>query len=212
MGRRKKEAPSAHREHIAAAAAQLFQARGIDGASMDEIAQAAGYSKATLYVYFANKQEIVSLLALQSMQMMYECIAQALAQPDNIRDCYRRLCQNLLQYQAEKPFFFQMVLTKINSPAEGQPCLPEEKSTYEVGEKINRLLVDYLLAGVAKGELRPDLKPLPTIFSLWGMLSGLIQLANNKELYISQAMELPKEQFLAYGFQLLYSSIAQKED
>ena len=93
MGRRKKEAPSAHREHIAAAAAQLFQARGIDGASMDEIAQAAGYSKATLYVYFANKQEIVSLLALQSMQMMYECIAQALAQPDNIRACYRRLCQ-----------------------------------------------------------------------------------------------------------------------
>lgn len=212
MGRRKKEPPSAHREHIAAAAAQLFQTCGIDLTTMDDIAQAAGYSKATLYVYFSSKQEIINLLALQIMQKMHGCIAEALAQPNSCHKRYNLICQNLVQYQNDYPFFFQMLMLKINEITAGRDCLPEEKDTYETGEAINSLLRDYLLEGIAQGELRPDLEPLPTIFSLWGMLGGLIQLAANKEEYIVQAMGLPKEQFLAYGFQLLYNSIAKKED
>lgn len=38
--------------------------KGIAATSMDDIAKAAGYSKATLYVYFENKEEIVGILVL----------------------------------------------------------------------------------------------------------------------------------------------------
>ena len=58
MGRRKKEPRSVHRENIVSAASALFLEKGIAAASMDDIAKAAGYSKATLYVYFENKEEI----------------------------------------------------------------------------------------------------------------------------------------------------------
>ena len=54
MGRRKKEPRSVHRENIASAASSLFMEKGIRLVSMDDIAKAAGYSKATLYVYFEN--------------------------------------------------------------------------------------------------------------------------------------------------------------
>ena len=47
MGRRKKEPRSVHRENIASVASQLFAERGISSTSMDDIAKAAGYSKAT---------------------------------------------------------------------------------------------------------------------------------------------------------------------
>ena len=36
----------------------------------------------------------------------------------------------------------------------------------------------------------------------------MIQLAANKEAYIEKAMGLSKEQFLDYGFSMLYRSIA----
>ena len=62
MGRRKKEPRNVHRENIVSAASVLFMENGIAAASMDDIAKAAGYSKATLYVYFENKEEIVSIL------------------------------------------------------------------------------------------------------------------------------------------------------
>lgn len=68
MARRKKEPRSVHRETIASAASVLFMERGITATSMDDIAKAAGYSKATLYVYFENKEEIVGFLVLGSMK------------------------------------------------------------------------------------------------------------------------------------------------
>ena len=52
---------------------------------------------------------------------------------------------------------------------------------------------------------------MPTIFNFWGMLSGIIQLAVNKEEYIKKSMGLSKKQFLEYGFSMLYYSIATKE-
>lgn len=68
--RRKKEPKSVHREKIASAASVLFMERGIAATSMDDIAKAAGYSKATLYVYFENKEEIVGILVLDSMKKL----------------------------------------------------------------------------------------------------------------------------------------------
>ncbi len=41
------------------AAAQVFARDGIDGANMSEIAEAAGVSKATIYHYFASKEDLI---------------------------------------------------------------------------------------------------------------------------------------------------------
>lgn len=210
MGRRKKEPRSVHRENIASAASQLFLEKGIAAASMDDIAKAAGYSKATLYVYFENKEEIVGLLVLQSMQKLYDCISSALVQQETTRARYDLICRSLVEYQEEFPFYFKMVLDKINIDFENHNYLPEEKETYQIGEKINAKIKDFLLSSMELGDLRRDLEILPAIFNFWGMLSGIIQLAVNKEEYIKKSMNLSKEQFLEYGFSLVYNAIASK--
>lgn len=48
---------------------------------------------------------------------------------------------------------------------------------------------------------------MPAIFNFWGMLSGIIRLAANKEEYIKKSMGLSKNEFL-----LVYRSIAAKEE
>ena len=114
MGRRKKEPRSAHREKIAAAASVLFMEKGIAATSMDDIAKAAGYSKATLYVYFKNKEEITGILVLDSMKKLYGYISSALEQQETTRTKYDLICNGLVRYQEEFPFYFKMVLDKIN--------------------------------------------------------------------------------------------------
>lgn len=210
MGRRKKEPRSVHRENIASAASVLFMKKGIAETSMDDIAKAAGYSKATLYVYFENKEEIVGILVLGSMKKLYDYIASALAQQESTKSRYELICRGLVRYQEEFPFYFDMALSKINIDFENRDYLPEEKETYRVGEEINEKLRDFLTAGMENGELRDDLEIMPAIFHFWGMLSGMIQLAANKEAYIEKAMGLSKGQFLDYGFSMLYRSIAAK--
>ena len=212
MARRKKEPKSVHREKIASAASVLFMDKGIAATSMDDIAKAAGYSKATLYVYFENKEEIVGILVLDSMKKLYHYIVSALEQQETTKEQYNFICRGLVQYQEEFPFYFKMVLDKINIDFENHDYLPEEKETYQIGEEINEKIKEFLISGMDKGDLRDNLKIKPTILNFWGMLSGLIQLAANKEEYIKKTMGLSKIQFLEYGFHMLYCSIANKKE
>ena len=211
MGRRKKEPRSVHRENIVSAASTLFMEKGIAATSMDDIAKAAGYSKTTLYVYFENKEEIVGILALNSMKKLYDYISSALIQHETTKARYDFICRGLVQYQEEFPFYFKMVLDKINIDFESKEYLPEERETYQIGEEINEKIKNFLLSGMEKGDLRNDLDIMPAIFNFWGMLSGIIQLASNKEEYIKKSMGLSKIKFLEYGFSLVYHSIAIKE-
>lgn len=211
MGRRKKEPRSVHRENIVSAASTLFMERGTAATSMDDIAKAAGYSKATLYVYFENKDEIVGILVLNSMKKLYDYISSALIQHETTKARYDFICRGLVQYQEEFPFYFKMVLDKINIDFESKEYLPEERETYQIGEEINEKIKNFLLSGMEKGDLRNDLDIMPAIFNFWGMLSGIIQLAANKEEYIKKSMGLSKIKFLEYGFSLVYHSIAIKE-
>ena len=208
MARRKKEPQNVHRKNISTAAEQLFMKKGIENTSMNDIAKEAGYSKATLYVYFKNKEELIGMLVLESMKKLYDYISLALEQGNGTKDRYKKICHALLQYQEEYPFYFKMVLDNINIDFESDHFLPEEKETFLVGEQINHLLMDFLKEGIALGEIRQDIEILPTIFSFWGTMSGLIQIATNKEAYIMQQMQKSKNEFLFYGFDMLYHSVS----
>jgi AcrR family transcriptional regulator len=62
---------SAKRRQIIDGARTVFLTQGFDAASMNDIARAAGVSKGTLYVYFANKEELFEAIVEE------ECDAQA---------------------------------------------------------------------------------------------------------------------------------------
>lgn len=207
MARRKKAPRSVHREAIAAAASRLFQERGTEQVSMDEIARAAGYSKATLYVYFENKEEIIRVLVLESMKKLCACVASSMEAKASTRERYDLICRELLRFQREHPFFFRMTLEAIDVDFEGRTAFPEERETYRTGEEINRMICGILRSGIERGEVREDLELLPASFSCWGMLAGLIQFSENKEVYIRQAMGLDREAFLRVGFALIYRAL-----
>ena len=212
MARRKKEPRSVHRDNIASVASELFAERGISATSMDDIAKAAGYSKATLYVHFENKEEIVSILVLDSMKKMCSYISSALQLQTSTRAKYDLICKELTRYQDEYPFYFKMMLDKINVNFENQDFFPEEKESYEIGEEINKMIKGLLLSGIESGDLRRDIELMPTSFSCWGMLSGLILLAANKKDYIQKTMDMSRNEFLQHGFNMIYQFIANTEE
>jgi len=55
VGRRR----STTRDHIAGVAIDLFSARGFGGVSVDDVAQAAGISRRTLFRYYASKSAVL---------------------------------------------------------------------------------------------------------------------------------------------------------
>jgi AcrR family transcriptional regulator len=59
------------REHLLAAAGDVFAARGYHAATIDEIAEAAGFSKGAVYSNFASKEDLfLALLADRERQLI----------------------------------------------------------------------------------------------------------------------------------------------
>lgn len=207
MARRIKEEADIHRKRIAMAAGELFEEKGIEAATMNEIAKKSGYSKATLYVYFQNKEEIVGYLVLHSMIKLKEYLVSALATEKEFKEKYLDICQAMVLYEEEYPFYFSMVLDHINIDFEHSHCEESEGETFRVGEEINTLLASFFISGIEKGAFKDQMDVKSVIFSIWGMLSGFIQLVENKREYIYQEMHITKEEFLERGFLFLYGAI-----
>ena len=56
-------------------------------------------------------------------------------------------------------------------------------------------------------KFRKDLDIFKTEFAFWGMLTGVIQLAYNKQEYLKSINKISVKNFLSYSFDLLYKSI-----
>lgn len=59
---RRRKAPAERREEILAAALDCFARRGVDGTTMQELAEAAGMAAGTVYLYFPSKEHVLAAL------------------------------------------------------------------------------------------------------------------------------------------------------
>lgn len=65
----------AKRAHILAAAREVFQERGLEGANLREIAKRAGYVAGAIYSYFDSKEAIYGALLAESLERLNNAVA-----------------------------------------------------------------------------------------------------------------------------------------
>lgn len=87
---------SAKRRQILEGARRVFLASGFDGASMGEIAKAAGVSKGTLYVYFDSKESLFAALTTEEKQGLAEVLFRLDADDPDVRAVLTRLGHTFL--------------------------------------------------------------------------------------------------------------------
>jgi len=77
------------RAEIVEAAMVLFTANGFDATSMDQIANAAGVSRRTIYRYFATKDDLVFESPRQWLEV-FNTVLDTRSESESTRDLYRR--------------------------------------------------------------------------------------------------------------------------
>ena len=83
MPRKKKESLTRfNRENIIQSARALFESRGIEKTTVDDIAKEADCSKSTLYVYFKSKEEILQTILLEQMEQLLSLLKEKPDVPD----------------------------------------------------------------------------------------------------------------------------------
>lgn len=78
------------REQILDGAWRMFRQKGFDAASMNDITKEAGVSKGTIYVYFANKEELFAALIDRHRSEFASSMRNILAGTEEVRDGLRQ--------------------------------------------------------------------------------------------------------------------------
>lgn len=211
MGRRKKELSDFHRDSIIKIAEALFEKNGVENTTMNDIAREAEYSKATLYVYFKNKEEIVNCIIFNSMKMLYDRMQIATQTGDDLFARYYGICNELTTFCDDNPLYFETALEEINVDFDNQDTPAVFREIFELGEQINDLIGVFFKDGIEQDVFRSDLKIPETVFIFWASLSGIILMAWKKQKHIEQAMDTTKKDFLKYSFDTLLRSIMTEE-
>ncbi len=137
------------KQKILRAAKELFSRFGFKKTTVDEIAEAAGISKRTLYEVFENKEKLLAELVMaEALTFRKELVNQMKALGDPVEKM-QLLCELSRQYFDENPFLGQVLADGARLYT---PFLGDEISLIEAGmrEVIARLLVE----GVQKGVFR----------------------------------------------------------
>ena len=147
--RRRKQARP--RELLDAALA-LFVEKGFAAARAEDIAARAGVSKATLYLYFRSKEELLMALMAERFTSRLAIDAHepsdARTSPELLRDVLTTWCSALMESQAGG--IFKLVLTEVHN----FPGLADFWSQ-EVIEPARRLVSGIVARGIERGEFRP---------------------------------------------------------
>src|SRR4051795_7801843 len=77
------------RELILAAARKVFEAEGLDGASLRAIAAGAGYTPAALYFHFESKEAIYAEVLRSSFANLGQAVNRAVSRAKNPADRLR---------------------------------------------------------------------------------------------------------------------------
>ena len=146
------EEDSSKRRQILDGARKVFMDLGFDGASMNEIARAAGVSKGTLYVYFTDKSRLFEAIvedeALEKAKIAYNL--------DPRRDVETTLREFGRTYIGSicRPGGGSSIRT-VMAIAERMPDVGRQFYENVLANTINRL-ADYLRAHVRPGDLVID--------------------------------------------------------
>lgn len=156
----------ATREEIIAAAAKVFQTKGYHAASVQDIADAVGILKGSLYHHFESKEELLYLIVKEPRARLYQTVADIVADDAPAGDKLRRaILAHLEAFEKHYPYLFVYLRER-----------EEMKRRFRgVPKEYERYWQQILREGVKSGAFRADLDVHVVSYGLLGMLNWLYQ-------------------------------------
>lgn len=201
MGRENKdeEVAALHRSRMLRAAQQLFEQKGYDHTTIDEICRASGYSRRTLYAYFPGKETLLYVLMEQSLGTLKEQLAQAAGLEGGFGPRFSAACRAICGFWKDSPVTCAAVQS-VQGTALRSADDPVLRRVLTLGGEINGILADILQFGRQQGLVRGDLPAEWSVYLLWQSLTAMLSLADAKGKYLCAHFSMTKEQLLDCGF------------
>ena len=174
ISKRQLEERELRKERILTGALDVFKKKGIEGATMDEIAASSGFGKATLYYYFHSKEEVFSAILVNGWESLWISLEPIIAEETTPRKTFINILMKIAENIRNRPGLYEFLFNvpKIIIIKE-QPWKSYQNRLYAI---IQGLLED----GVKAGEF-PQLDTQLLFKAMGGLFMGLFLSGDKKD-------------------------------
>lgn len=116
---KKAAAAKYHRKALMSVADRLLVEYGYDGMNMNLLSKEAHYSKATVYVYFESKDEIVCSLAIERLKLLRGELSLVVKSDGTTEEKLKEVARVFTEFATDDKVYFNFVTTPPSSEING---------------------------------------------------------------------------------------------
>jgi len=188
LSKRKIEEREQRKSKIIDGALKVFKAQGIEKTTMDEIALESGFGKATLYYYFASKDEVFIAIMETGWKQLWEGIESLIVDNKNPKEKFINIVKEVASIVDKNKNLYGFLFT---APNHIQDASKQTWKTYQ--ERLYSILKSIIEEGIKAKEFI-KLDPNLLMKAIGGLFHGL--LINNDESIDKKQFEFMLHNFL----------------
>jgi AcrR family transcriptional regulator len=149
-------------------AARLFNERGYDGTSMEDLSRKLGITKSAIYHHVRGKEELLRLAVERALDGLVAVADEVRAMPGPAIDRLEHLIRGSVAVLADRlPFVTLLLRVRGNTRVERLALARRREFDLFAAGLVQQAAVE--------GDLRPDVDPLITSRLLFGMVNSLVE-------------------------------------
>jgi TetR/AcrR family transcriptional regulator len=206
---RREEEKERRRAEILDAAETLYAKQGWDALTVDQVARSARLSRALVYVYFRDKEDLLFAIGERAVRLLLERFKAAAAGTARGMDQVDAIGRAYLGYAHEFPHYFNFC-TRFQSHSTNADPSTNEGACQVAGDQLIGCVVQAIETGIRDGSIRADIgDPLLLALALWAFTHGIIQIAMVKGPDLARR-GVAIQDFSNFAFQLLRGAAQSK--
>jgi AcrR family transcriptional regulator len=180
IAERRGEEKERRRAEILDAAEALYSHAGWDAVTMDQVARRARLSRALVYVYFRDKEELLFAIGERAMTLLHQRFAAAAGAHRRGMDQVEAIGRAYMGYAHEFPHYFDF-LARFQAHSASLDPGSNEAACQVCGDMAIGVLVKSIETGKQDGSIRANVgETMLLAVTLWAFTHGVIQLAMAK--------------------------------
>lgn len=165
---RRRGRPGYDLESLLAVAITVFNERGYDGTSMEDLSRRLGISKSSIYYHVDSKEDLLRLALDRALDGLFAVAGQVKADDRPAIERLEHLVRGSVHVLAERLPCVSLLLRARGNTATERRALTRRR-------EFDEIVADLVKQAERDGDIRPDVDPAVTARLLFGMVNSLVE-------------------------------------
>ncbi|MEM8485983.1 MAG: TetR/AcrR family transcriptional regulator [Bacteroidota bacterium] len=206
---RRQEEKEQRRNDIIDAAEVVFAQKGVDKATMADVAKEARLSRGLIYFYFKDKEDLYLAIMVRASRGLREAFEQAVTDEMRGFEKITAMGRAYVRFSKEQPAYFHALTEFETRTINFEEPIESEVACLAEGNKVLELMARVIAEGMQDGSIRQDIgDPMKASVCLWGFTHGIIQIVAKKQDMFTHVLQVDPDALITQAFDMMERSLA----